>query len=41
MFITAAQVEAWLEGLLLQLAAGHLKNALLRSRLGCYVAVCF
>ena len=34
MFITAAQVEAWLEGLLLQLAAGHLKNALLPSPSG-------
>ena len=34
--------EAWLEGLLLRLAlagpAGYLKNALLRRRLGCYVA---
>ena len=36
--------EAWLEGLLLRLAlaepAGDLKNALLRRRLGCYVADC-
>ena len=40
----AARVEAWLEGLLLLLAlagpAGDLKNALLRRRLGCYVADC-
>ena len=37
-------IEAWLEELLLSLAlagpAGDLKNALLRRRLGCYVADC-
>ena len=37
--LTAARVEAQMEGLLLRLAlagpAGYLKNALLRSRLGC------
>ena len=37
-------MEAWLEGLLLLLAlagpAGDLKNALLRRRLGSYVADC-
>ena len=42
--LAAARVEAWLEGLLLRLAlagpAGYLKNALLRRRLGCYVADC-
>ena len=40
----AARVVAWLEGLLLLLAiagpAGDLKDALLRRRLGCYVADC-
>ena len=40
----AARVEAWLEGLLLQLTldglAGYLKIALLRRSLGCYVADC-
>ena len=42
--LAAARLEAWLEGLLLLLAlagpAGYLKNALLRRRLGCYVADC-
>ena len=42
--LAAARVEAWLEGLLLRLAlagpAGDLKDALLRRRLGCYVADC-
>ena len=42
--LSAAQVEAWLEGLLqpLPLAgpAENLKNALLRRRLGCYGAHC-
>ena len=42
--LASAQVEAWLEGLLLQLAlagpAGDLKNALVRRCLGCFVADC-
>ena len=42
--LAAARVEAQLEGLLLLLAlagaAGYLKNALLRRRLGCYVVDC-
>ena len=40
----SSSVEDRLEGLLLRLAlagpAGYLKNALLRRRLGCYVADC-
>ena len=42
--LAAARVEAQMEGLLLLLAlagaAGYLKNALLRRRLGYYVADC-
>ena len=42
--LAAARVEALLERLLLRLAlagpAGYLKDALLRRRLGCYVADC-
>ena len=42
--LATTQVEAWLEVLLLLLAlagpAGYFKNAVLRRRLGCYVADC-